>query len=136
MTSSTLSANARRRMGLVLGMLTPLVVIVAIFGSSDSLGATSASPAPSAKDFAAEFMGVTNAYAREHGSPTRITHADCVQGRKGRYMCSYLAVRRGARQCHLIQATWTPRAASSFRVTLSGRTARCGTLREAMDSLE
>jgi hypothetical protein len=34
-----------------------------------------------------------------------------------------------------MQATWAPEAASSFGVTLSGRTARCRTLRDALDSL-
>jgi hypothetical protein len=41
----------------------------------------------------------------------------------------------GSSECHLIQARWTPNATSTFTVTLSGRVARCGSLREALDSM-
>jgi hypothetical protein len=34
-----------------------------------------------------------------------------------------------------MQARWTPERASSFTVTLAGRTERCGSLREALRSL-
>ena len=52
-------------------------------------------------------------------------------------MCSF-ALLRSTRpeECHLIQAIWTPTAIDSFRITLSGRAARCGSLREAIQSLQ
>jgi hypothetical protein len=92
--------------------------------------------APSAAAFAAEFTGVTNAYAKANGDPARVTHADCVRASRDHYMCSY-AITRPARpsECHLMQAVWTPRALSSFTVTLSGRVNRCGSLRAALRSL-
>jgi hypothetical protein len=93
-------------------------------------------PAPTPSDFAHTFAGTANAYATAHGSRSRITHVHCVQGSPGRYMCSYAVVRpRQDPECHLMQARWTPGELSSFEVTLSGRTARCGSLREAIRSL-
>ena len=38
-------------------------------------------------------------------------------------------------ECHLIQAVWTPNQGSSFRLMLSGRARRCGSVREAIRSL-
>jgi hypothetical protein len=35
----------------------------------------------------------------------------------------------------VMQARWTPQAASTITVTLAGRAGRCGTLREALRSL-
>jgi hypothetical protein len=97
-----------------------------------------ATPAfPSATDFGHIVAGAANQYGQEHGDPTRITVMHCVQASPGHYMCSYAAARPGARkECHLIQARWTPDATSTFTVTLSGRAAQCGSLREALDSLE
>jgi hypothetical protein len=91
---------------------------------------------PSAAEFARFFVGATNKFAMDHGAPVRIGLADCVQASRGHYMCSYESTRPGAPpQCHLMQARWTPRADSTITVTLAGRTARCGSLREAIDSI-
>jgi hypothetical protein len=91
---------------------------------------------PTAAEFASDFVGATTAYAQAHGEPARIAHPDCVQASAGHYMCSYVVVRpERPRECHLMQATWTPERASSFTVTTSGRVTRCGTLREALRSL-
>lgn len=93
-------------------------------------------PAPSAAEFAAVLVGTTNQYAAASGDPARIANPDCVQGSVGRYMCSFVRKHPGgARECHVMQARWTPDAASSFTVTLAGRAARCGSLREALLSL-
>ena len=35
-----------------------------------------------------------------------------------------------------MQARWTPNRASAFTVTLSGRTRKCGSLREALQNLD
>jgi len=94
-----------------------------------------ADAAPSAAEFATDFVRLANHYAALHADPVRLSGADCVEASTGRYMCSYAAARPGgAKQCHLIQAHWTPRQASSFTITLSGRTTRCGSLREALNS--
>ena len=66
---------------------------------------------------------------------TRIGRADCVQAAPGRYMCSYAVTKPGTTTCHLMQARWTPDRASTITVTLAGRTRRCGSLAEALDSL-
>lgn len=81
-------------------------------------------------------VGTTNQYAAASGDPARIANPDCVQGSVGRYMCSFVRKHPGgARECHVMQARWTPDTASSFTVTLAGRAARCGSLREALLSL-
>jgi len=92
---------------------------------------------PPAREFARVFVGLTAAYARGLDADLpRIGHAHCVQAARGHYMCSYALTRPGAPlECHLMQALWTPRRASTITVTLAGRTARCGTLREAIASL-
>jgi hypothetical protein len=91
---------------------------------------------PSAAEFARDLADTANQYGAEHAAKARITHTHCVQAVRGRYMCSYAIVRaHGASECHLIQARWTPHAASTFTVTLSGRVGRCGSLREALDSM-
>ena len=98
--------------------------------------ATSAAAVPSAAEFTRIFVGVTNDFAAEHGDPVRVVDAQCVEGAPGRYMCSYTATKpRGLRECFLMQARWTPGAASTFTVTLAGRTAGCGSVREAIRSL-
>jgi hypothetical protein len=92
---------------------------------------------PSAAEFAHAFVGTTNQFAAEHGDPTRISQPHCVQASPGHYMCSYVAKRpRVPRRCYLMQARWTPQKASTITITLAGRTARCGSLREAIDSLQ
>jgi hypothetical protein len=92
---------------------------------------------PSAAEFNALFVGLSNTYAKTHGDTARFTNADCVKASPGHYMCSYAITRPNrASECHLMQARWTPEAASSFTVTLSGRVTRCGSLREALRSLK
>jgi hypothetical protein len=91
---------------------------------------------PPAAEFARVFIGVTTAYALGYEQPERIARAHCVQPVRGHYMCSYALLRPGRpAECHLMQARWTPRAASTITVTLAGRTSRCGTLRAAIASL-
>jgi hypothetical protein len=92
---------------------------------------------PSAPEFARVFIGLTAAYARTlDANVPRVGHAHCVQAAPGHYMCSYALARPGRRlECHIMQALWTPRRASTITVTLAGRTARCGSLREAIASL-
>jgi hypothetical protein len=93
--------------------------------------------APTATEFAAAFAGTANAYSKAHGSPSRIARVHCVQASRGHYMCSYAVIRpQRAPECHLMQARWTPGQASSYEVTLSGRADRCGSLREAIHSLD
>jgi hypothetical protein len=109
-------------------------------GSGQAPGASSTSPSPatpSADEFGVVFVEATNSYAREHHDSARISDAHCVRASAGRYMCAYTVTRRGTRRtCHLMQARWTPEKASTITVTLAGRTKRCGTLRDALDSLE
>ena len=92
---------------------------------------------PSAAEFGVAFVETTNSYAREHHDSARISDPHCVQASAGHYMCAYTVTGRGRHPtCHLMQARWTPREASTITVTLAGRTERCRTLREALDSLE
>jgi len=95
----------------------------------------SASAIPSASQFAHDLVGVTNAYAQKNGDGAVIGDAQCVTPAPGQYMCSYRATVHGTTTCHLMQAKWTPTSPSSITVTLAGRTNRCGTLREAIQSL-
>ncbi len=91
---------------------------------------------PSAAGFAQTFAGLTNAHARANGEATRVSSPHCVQASRGHYMCAYVVSRPGGRrECHLMQAEWTPGALSSFQVTLSGRAGRCGSVRAAVRSL-
>jgi hypothetical protein len=106
--------------------------------AQSALGAESraqATETPSATQFAHYFVGVTNTRASEHGDAARLGNAHCVQAAPGKYMCSYLVTAQGVATCHLMQAQWTPERSSAITVTLSGRTSRCGTLREAIQSL-
>jgi hypothetical protein len=64
-----------------------------------------------------------------------ITHIHCVQAAPGAYMCAYTVLRAGHSECHLMQGRWTPHAASTITVTLAGRSRRCGTVRQAIQSL-
>ena len=92
---------------------------------------------PTATEFADEFVGVTNQHAKENGDAVRLARADCAQAAPGRYMCSYAVEKPGASTtCHVMQARWTPGLVSSFTVTLSGRTRKCGSLREAIRTLQ
>jgi hypothetical protein len=97
---------------------------------------TRAEAFPSAAEFANAFVGTANQYAKVHGDPARINQPDCVQAAPGRYMCSYAVVKPGTpNECHLMQAQWTPQAASTISITLAGRTTRCRSIREALNSL-
>ena len=102
-----------------------------------SAPATHAAPTqpPSAVEFANIFVGSANAYSVAHGDARRVTKPHCVEAARGRYMCAYTAITPAGRECHLMQASWTPTAASTFTVTLSGRTYRCDSLRAAIRSL-
>jgi hypothetical protein len=92
-----------------------------------------AGAAPTAAEFAIDFVGLANRHAALHNDPRRISNADCVEASTGHYMCSYAVTRpAAAKECHLIQARWTPARLQSFTITLSGRTTRCGSLREAI----
>ncbi len=94
-------------------------------------------PPPSASEFAIDVAGTTTAYANANGKTARIANVDCVEASSGHYMCSYAVLRPGRpRECHLMQAIWTPNRASTYTVTLAGRTRACGTVREAVRSLE
>lgn len=90
---------------------------------------------PSAVRFAKIFVASANAYSAAHHDARRVTEPHCVQAAHGRYMCAYTAVMPAGRECHLMQASWTPTAASTITVTLSGRTHRCNSLRAAIRSL-
>jgi hypothetical protein len=115
------------------------VYLLAPAGPSQSTYAKAAASypgTPTATEFAHNFVGTTNAYAQAHGDARRIANADCVQASRAQYMCSYAEKRPGAPlQCHIMQARWTPRAASTITVTLAGRADKCGSLRDALRSL-
>ena len=130
----------KRALTLTTAALAPTLALVFLVGghAQNALGAESrAQPTatPSATQFAHDFIGVTNKYASEHGNGARVGNAHCVEAAPGKYMCSYLVTAKGVRTCHLMQARWTPERSSAITVTLSGRTSRCGTLREAIQSL-
>jgi hypothetical protein len=92
---------------------------------------------PSATEFGRALVGTTNQFAAANGDPTRIGHPHCVQGSPGSYMCAYSSKGPGMPlECHLMQGRWTPEKNSTITVTLAGRTVRCGSLREAIDSLQ
>jgi hypothetical protein len=94
-------------------------------------------PAPGPAEFARQLAGMANQLAMEQGEDERLDRVDCVQASTGHYMCSY-AVLRPSRpiECHVIQAIWTPTQVDSFKVTLSGLAGKCGSLREALHSLQ
>lgn len=104
--------------------------------------AASARPAdpvapPGPAEFGRGHAGVTAAYAKAHGLAERLANVDCVQASRGHYMCSYAIVRPDApAECHVMQAVWTPRSDSSFRITVAGRAGTCGSLREGLRSLQ
>lgn len=90
---------------------------------------------PPASQFAHDFVGVANAYSQTHDDGAMVGDAHCVQAAPGQYMCSYLLTVADTSSCHLMQARWTPESSSEITVTLAGRTNRCGTLDEAIQSL-
>lgn len=91
-----------------------------------------AATTPTAAEFGRALAGTANQY----GSDAKLTRTHCVQAKPGRYMCSYAVVRKGHSECHIMQGRWTPDAASTITVTLAGRTGRCGSLRDAIQSLQ
>ncbi len=114
----------------------PVALLVLLAAATPAQAERRVDAPPPAKEFARVFIGVTTAYASGLRRPERITHADCVQASARHYMCSYALKRPGRpRECHLMQAMWTPEGASTITVTLAGRTSRCGSLREAIASL-
>ena len=94
--------------------------------------------APGPAEFARQITGLANQFAAQAGDHARMAKVDCVQGaHPGHYMCSFALLRSSRpEECHLIQAIWTPTQVDSFRITLSSRTGRCGSLREAVQSLQ
>ena len=93
-------------------------------------------PPPGAAGFAELLVGTSNAFAEAHGDPARLSKAHCVEASSGHYMCAYVVSRPGrAEECHLVQAHWAEEQYSSFTIVLSGRTRRCGSVREAVRSL-
>jgi hypothetical protein len=89
-------------------------------------------PTPAA--FGRTFREATNADASSRGDTRRLADLHCVEASRGHYMCSYRLVRsNGKRECHLMQAEWTPPA--PIKVTRAGRVARCETLSAALKSL-
>jgi hypothetical protein len=125
--STALAAPARK----------PSVAAPATVHHAARSGASALDPPPTASEFAIDVVGTTTAYANANGETARIANVDCVQASSGHYMCSYAVVRPGrARECHLMQAIWTPNRASTYTVTLAGRTHACGTVREAVRSLD
>jgi hypothetical protein len=91
-----------------------------------------AATTPTAAEFGRALMGTANQF----GSDAKIARTHCVQAKPGRYMCSYAVQRKGRQdECHLMQGRWTPDADSTITVTLAGRAGRCGSLRDAIQSL-
>ena len=118
------------RLMLVMAAMLMLLAVVLV-------GRGQAAPTPSPEEFGVALVSATNTYAREHDDPWRIGRPDCVQASPGHYMCSYASVGpKSAERCHVMQGRWTPRAASTIKVTLAGRAKRCGSLRQALRSLE
>src|SRR5262245_61259687 len=124
--------TAKRAPALLIAAVVPLLLIVLLAQGGGQAATSAKTPgrlpapaAPSAAKFAAEFIGVTNQYAKEHGDAAQVGQAHCVQAAPGRYMCAYVITTNGKPTCRLVQARWTPDRASTITVTLSGRTARC-----------
>ena len=94
------------------------------------------SGSPSALEFAHRFVGTTNAFAVASGDTTRIGNAHCVKASRKHFMCSYSSKRPGiAPECRIMQAVWTPNEASTITITLAGRSERCASLEDALQSL-
>jgi hypothetical protein len=132
--------KTKRVLTLTTAALASALALIVLMGghagkSAAAESRASASATPSATEFAHDFIGVTNKYAQEHGDGATVGDAHCVQAAPGQYMCSYLVTVEDTTTCHLMQARWTPDSSSSITVTLAGRTSRCGSLREAIQSL-
>ena len=132
----------------IICLTTGTAILVVVF-SSGALGAPThgshhtesrraaiAVPPPAAAEFARVVADATTSYATQNGDNSRVANVDCVQASRGHYMCSYVLIRPSLpRECHLLQATWSPGDGSLYAVTLAGRVPTCGTLREALRSL-
>jgi hypothetical protein len=113
------------------------VLALVVFARPSSSSAAVVRSTPTAAEFGQDFVRTANAYAAAHASRARLNHPDCVEAKAGRYMCSYAVTKPGGVvDCHLMQARWNPEGPSTITVTLAGRTARCESLRAALDSLE
>jgi hypothetical protein len=101
-------------------------------GAVEAAAITLRPASPTAAEFARALAGTANQYS----GGARLTHTHCVQAARAHYMCSFVVEHAdGTSECHLVQARWTPNAASTITVTLAGRVARCASLREAIDSM-
>ena len=132
----------------IICLTTGTAILVVVF-SSGALGAPThgshhtesrraaiAVPPPAAAEFARVVADATTSYAKQNGDKSRVANVDCVQASRGHYMCSYLLIRPSLpRECHLLQARWSPGDGSLYAVTLAGRVPTCETLREALRSL-
>lgn len=133
--------TAKRASALLPVVLVPLLTTVPLAGGHTQTaaaarnGSITSARDRSAATFAAEFVGATNQYAKQHAMTDRISNAHCVEAAPSRYMCSYVNNRRASRTCHLMQARWNPQQSPTITITLAGRTDRCGTLRDAIHSL-
>jgi hypothetical protein len=129
--------TTKRVLTLLPAALVPAVALAFVVAGHAQTGESraSSSATPTAAQFAHDFIGVTNTYARNHDDGAIAGDAHCVQAAPGQYMCSYLVTVAGMSTCHLMQARWTPDSPSAITVTLAGRTNHCGTLREAIQSL-
>jgi hypothetical protein len=112
--------------------VTLAVVLLAGGTASGSATHRTARSTPSAAEFAVDLAGVANQAA----AGAHLRNVNCVQAAPGRYMCSYSVVKNGTATCHLMQGRWTPDLPSAITVTLAGRTGRCGTLQEALQTLQ
>lgn len=81
---------------------------------------------PTAQQFAHAFVGVGG---------QRIGNVHCVKAAPAHYMCAYAVLKPSGQECHLMQALWTPDAASTITVTLAGQAGRCDSVRDAVQSL-
>jgi hypothetical protein len=105
--------------------------------ATTAFGATTRPAAPSATEFAHQFVTLANAFALSQGYRIRVVHPDCIEASPRHYMCAYATRRPGSGdQCRLMQAKWTPNAPSPITITLAGRVAVCSSLREALASLQ
>jgi hypothetical protein len=108
------------------------VLVGALVVSPGSVLAGANTSDPSAAEFGQLFVHLANGF----GSTTRVAKPHCVEAAPRHYLCAYVTVQPGlAARCHLMQAEWTPNAASTITVRLSGRVAVCDTLRHALRSL-
>jgi len=127
--------TGKKSRGPALGAALFVTTAVLLPGLSPAALAAEIAP-PSASNFGAMLVMTTTDNAKAHGKSLKVERVDCVEPKRGRYMCSYnLRVPGTPGACHLIQARWTPGRASIFTVTLAGRTTSCQSLADALHSL-